>query len=73
MRGRAQTPFGHLDVLKWAREHHCPWSGATCMVAVDSGHLDMLKWAREHGCPWSAATRDRAATKGYSDNLPLSV
>jgi len=41
-------------VLKWAREHDCPWSKTTCRVAASEGHLEVLKWAREHGCPWDA-------------------
>ena len=64
---------GHLEVLKWARAHHCPWSEATCNNAVECGHLDVLRWAREHGCPWWEWTRDLAATKGYSDNFPPLV
>jgi len=67
---------GHLAVLKWAREHGCPWDERTCWYAVHSlalpGHMEVLRWAREHGAPWDAATRDRAATKGYTDDLPLS-
>jgi hypothetical protein len=64
---------GHLEVLMWAREHHCPWNYMTCLNAINGGHLDVLKWAREHSCPWTAATRDAAATRGYSDNFPLAV
>jgi hypothetical protein len=43
---------GHLEMLKWAREHHCPWDAGTCYKAAARGHLEVLKWAREHGCPW---------------------
>ena len=61
---------GHLHVLRWAREHGCPWDAATCARAARGGHLDVLRWAREHGCPWNAATRDRAAAEvGYTDDL----
>jgi hypothetical protein len=24
---------GHLAVLQWAREHHCPWDEETCTSA----------------------------------------
>ena len=48
-----------MEVLKWAREHHCPWEGATdefdtdcCALAAEGGHLEVLRWVREHGCPW---------------------
>ena len=41
---------GHLDILKWARDHGCDWDSETCWFAAQGGHLDVLKWAREHGC-----------------------
>jgi hypothetical protein len=46
------TGGGHLDVLKWAQERHCPcmWDENTCVKAAEGGHLDVLKWAREHHC-----------------------
>ena len=46
---------GHLAVLKWAREHGCPW-GHVCAYAAAGGHLKMLQWAREHHCPWDEWT-----------------
>jgi len=52
---------GHLDVLKWAREHHSPWNGVTCACAFNRGHMDVLMWAREHDCPWNEWTCARAA------------
>jgi len=44
---------GHLEVLRWAREHHCPWDSDTCFFAAQGGHLEVLRWAREHGCSWN--------------------
>jgi hypothetical protein len=41
---------GHLEVLKWAREHDCPWDEGTCVAAADNGNLEVLRWAIEHGC-----------------------
>jgi len=32
----------HLDVLKWAREHGCPWTAATRDKAVTMGYSDNL-------------------------------
>jgi len=26
---RAAARYGHLEALKWVREHHCPWDEAT--------------------------------------------
>ena len=42
---------GHLDILKWARVHGCPWNYWTCHHAFAEGHLEVLKWAKENGCP----------------------
>jgi hypothetical protein len=42
---------GHLDVLRWAREHHCPWDANTRRVAQQHEHLELLQWAVEHGAP----------------------
>ena len=32
---------GHLETLKWAREHDCPcdWDESTCALAAQGGHL----------------------------------
>ena len=38
-------------MLRWAREHNCPWDEATCAFAASNGELDVLRWAMEHGCP----------------------
>jgi hypothetical protein len=35
---------GHLDVLRWAREHGCPWDEDTCACAADAGHMEVLRW-----------------------------
>jgi hypothetical protein len=43
---------GHLDVLRWALEHNCPWDWMTCHDAVGNGRLAVLQWARAHDCPW---------------------
>ncbi len=37
---------GHLEVLKWARTHGCPWDARTCANAAYGGHLKVLQWAR---------------------------
>jgi hypothetical protein len=43
--------FGNLDVLKWAREHHCPWDETTCGFAARCAPLEVLRWAIDHGAP----------------------
>jgi len=39
-------------VVKWAREHGCPWGKLTCAAArraEEKGHPEVLHWLREHG------------------------
>ena len=31
---------GHLQVLRWARQHECPWGTMTCPYAAQGGHLE---------------------------------
>ena len=42
---------GHLKVLKWAREQHCPWDEDTIYNALMMGHAEVALWARDNGCP----------------------
>ena len=44
---------GHLEVLKWVREHGSPWDKLTCIYAAVSAPLEVLQWAMEHGAPVS--------------------
>ena len=60
---------GHLEVLRWARQHGCPWGFGTCEAAAMGGHLEVLKWARERGCPWGRGTRQAAARGGHLEVL----
>jgi hypothetical protein len=53
---------GHLEVLKWARKHGCPWDVMTCAAAALGGHLEILQWARANGAPWDVTTCAGAAT-----------
>ena len=60
---------GHVNTLKWAREHDCGWDSDTCKAAAEQGHLDCLIWAREHGCDWNLYTCRAAALGGHLDCL----
>jgi hypothetical protein len=40
-----------LDVLRWARQHDCPWDESTSEYAADHDELEVLRWLIEHGCP----------------------
>ena len=42
---------GHLEVLRWARAHHCPWDAWTVYWPLWAGTLEVLRWTREHDCP----------------------
>jgi len=42
-------------VLKWAREHDCPWDEQTGVIAAQRGHADVLRWLQDNGCPGAAS------------------
>ena len=44
---------GHLECLKYAHEHGCPWDELTCRYAAENGHLECLKYACARECPGS--------------------
>jgi len=36
-----------LEVLKWAREHDCPWNAVACASIADlRGHVEVARWVR---------------------------
>ena len=43
---RAAAQRGNLSVLKWLRQHGCPWDSPTSHDAAAGSHLELLKWAR---------------------------
>jgi len=56
---------GHLEVLKWARLHGCPWhTELMCRAAAAGGHLAVLQWVREQGCLWGGSAACSAAARG---------
>jgi hypothetical protein len=64
---------GHLDCLKYAHEHGCPWFTIVCTGAARGGHLECLRYAHEHGCPWGAETCNSAAKAGHLNCLLFSL
>jgi hypothetical protein len=60
---------GHLELIKWAREHECDWNADTTSSAAAKGHLDLLMWLRENGCPWNGWTCGAAARGGHFEVL----
>ena len=65
--------FGHLDIVKWARENEFLWDSYTCAVAARNGHFDVLRWAHENGCPWSETTCECAAASGHLQILQWAI
>jgi hypothetical protein len=61
--------YGHLELLKWARESGYFWGMKTCSAAARNGHLEVLKWARNNKCPWDSRTVDEAAKGGHLEIL----
>lgn len=60
---------GDIQLLEWARENVCEWSGLTCAYAAKSGQLKALKWLRKNGCPWGWRTCAYAAQNGHLECL----
>ena len=60
---------GHLEVLRWAREHGCSLDDRTCDFAAEGGHLEVLVCAREQGCQLGASTCAWAAEGGHLQAL----
>jgi len=58
---------GHLETLKWLREHESPpFDEETCAGAAQGGHLEVLKWLRmrEQDCPWGPSSVRELALRG---------
>jgi hypothetical protein len=66
---RIAVQGGHLDCLRYAHEHGCPWSIDSCQFAAQYGHMNCLSYAHEHGCPWDTETCQYAALNGHLDCL----
>jgi len=65
--------YGHLNILKWAKENGCPWDSWTCANAAYGGHFELLKYARENGCPWDSWTCETAAYRGHLEILEYAI
>ncbi len=65
--------YGHLDILKWARENNYHWDSLICTNAAFYGHFELLKWAHENGCRWNSDTCANAARNGYLEILKWAI
>lgn len=64
---------GHLDVLQWLRQRHCPWNDMVTYSAAVRGHLDLLRWAIDHGCPYQTDDLERVAVRSGNEELRQAV
>ena len=64
---------GHLDCLKYAHGHGCPWDTGTTRYTALYGHLECLRFAHEHGCPWDNRTTQNAAAQGHLECLQYAL
>lgn len=55
-----------MPMLRWLKEHGCPWTAWACRVAAAHGAIEILKWLHSNGCPWDEGTC-RAARRYTSD------
>jgi hypothetical protein len=60
---------GHLECIKYAHEHGCPWNEQSCQNAARKGYLEYLKYLHESGCPWNEDVCHEAATFGHLECL----
>lgn len=56
--------LGRLDILRYAREHHCPWDARTCAAAALQAPFQFLEYLTLNSCPWDASTCEAAADRG---------
>lgn len=41
----------HRQVIKWLREHGCPWGERAMSLARYYNYDNLVKWLKEEGCP----------------------
>ena len=60
---------GHLDVLKWLRQHGCPWDGWTIQKATEEGNFELRDWAVKHGCARMSASTEFNLSNDQNDEF----
>ncbi len=64
--GEAAASGGHLELLRWALDHHhATWTVAAAAAAARHGHLDILKLAAGNRETFGAAVYAMAARGGH--------
>lgn len=44
--------YGHLEILKWLREHQFSWNGWVTFWAKYYNHVEIFEWAKDNGCSY---------------------
>lgn len=44
-------PRDHREVIKWLREHGCPWGEDNKVLARYYDYDDLEEWLKQQGCP----------------------
>jgi len=60
---------GHIECLKYAHKHWCPWNEVTYKYAAISGQMKCLKYVHKNKCPWDEKTCSYVASNGHIDCL----
>ena len=60
----------HLHIMKWLKEHDCPWDSLVIYEACKHGNLENMKWLVENGCPYESTSLLKAAIlHGNKENI----
>jgi hypothetical protein len=65
----AAAGAGKLDILRWLRQHSCPWNEYSLEEAAACDHLDVMQWAIENGCPMNASVSHGPADSDEDNSL----
>lgn len=52
----AAVSRGDTGLVRYLRDHGCPWDESSCVNAALIGNVEMLIFLRENGCPWDYNT-----------------
>jgi hypothetical protein len=56
---------GHLEIVRFLHESHCPWDADTiCAAAAKSGNMKLLQYLKQEGCVFSEEVMSTAAERG---------
>lgn len=70
---RRASARGHLECLRFAHQHGCPWDWWTPALASGNGHLDCLAYAHRERCPWNWVTCSWASARGHRECLRYAL